>query len=288
MSKAIRRGRVGLKDPNRPIGSFIFLGPTGVGKTELCKALAEAMFGSDNAIIRLDMSEYMEKHTVSRLIGSPPGYVGFDEGGQLTEKVRRNPYSVVLFDEIEKAHPEVFNILLQILDDGILTDSQGRRVNFKNTVIIMTSNIGARLITEKKASFGFSAAENNAEQDYATIKGLVISELKKTFKPEFLNRVDDTVVFHKLNKADIKQISENLLKKLVDRLNAMEIEISFDDSAVTAVSEAGFDDVYGARPLRREIQNSIEDLISEKILDGSIKKGDKLVCSFLDGKYVFR
>ena len=288
LSKAIRRGRVGLKDPNRPIGSFIFLGPTGVGKTELCKALAEAMFGSDNAIIRLDMSEYMEKHTVSRLIGSPPGYVGFDEGGQLTEKVRRNPYSVVLFDEIEKAHPEVFNILLQILDDGILTDSQGRRVNFKNTVIIMTSNIGARLITEKKASFGFSAAENNAEQDYATIKGLVISELKKTFKPEFLNRVDDTVVFHKLNKADIKQISENLLKKLVDRLNAMEIEISFDDSAVTAVSEAGFDDVYGARPLRREIQNSIEDLISEKILDGSIKKGDKLVCSFLDGKYVFR
>ena len=287
LSKAIRRGRVGLKDPNRPIGSFIFLGPTGVGKTELCKALAEAMFGSENAMIRLDMSEYMEKHTVSRLIGSPPGYVGFDEGGQLTEKVRKNPYSVILFDEIEKAHPDVFNILLQILDDGILTDSQGRRVDFKNAVIIMTSNIGARLITEKKAAFGFNAAEETSEQDYTTVKELVTSELKKAFRPEFLNRIDDIIVFRKLTEDDIKKIAEKMLNNLTKRLKGMDIDIVFADSAVSAVAKAGFDPVYGARPLRREIQSSIEDRISEKILDGSIKKGDSLVCEFSGEKYAF-
>ncbi len=225
LSKAIRRGRVGLKDPNRPIGSFIFLGPTGVGKTELCKSLAEAMFGSENAIIRLDMSEYMEKHTVSRLIGSPPGYVGFDEGGQLTEKVRRNPYSVVLFDEIEKAHPDVFNILLQILDEGVLTDSQGRRVDFKNTVVILTSNIGARLITEKKQAFGFGSADNADEQDYNTIKNLVIGELKKAFRPEFLNRVDDIIVFRKLGSVEIETIAEKMLTKLTERLSSLGIKM---------------------------------------------------------------
>ncbi len=287
LSKAIRRGRVGLKDPDRPIGSFIFLGPTGVGKTELCKALAQSLFGSENAMIRLDMSEYMEKHTVSRLIGSPPGYVGFDEGGQLTEKVRRNPYSVVLFDEIEKAHPDVFNILLQILDDGVLTDSQGRKVNFKNTVIIMTSNIGARLITEKKQAFGFNAGENDTEQDYNTIKELVIGELKKAFRPEFLNRVDDTIVFKKLTKEDIKAIARKMLDKLTQKIKNLGIDISFDESVTEQVAEVGFDAVYGARPLRREIQNSIEDLISERILDGSIKGGDTLKCSFKNGEYSF-
>ena len=287
LSKAIRRSRVGLKDPNRPIGSFIFLGPTGVGKTELCKSLAEAMFGSENAMVRLDMSEYMEKHTVSRLVGSPPGYIGFDEGGQLTEKVRRNPYSVVLFDEIEKAHPDVFNVLLQILDDGILTDSQGRKVDFKNTVIIMTSNIGARLITDKKTSFGFVSSENEAENDYLSIKQMVMGELKKAFRPEFLNRVDDIIVFHKLNMVDIKQIAEKMLKNLSFRLKNLEIEVEFDESCLEAVSAAGFDAVYGARPLRRAIQSNIEDLISEKILEGAIKKGDTLKCIFKDGKYDF-
>ncbi len=288
LSKAIRRGRVGLKDPKRPIGSFIFLGPTGVGKTELCKALAEAMFGSEDAIVRLDMSEYMEKHTVSRLIGSPPGYVGFDEGGQLTEKVRRKPYSVVLFDEIEKAHPDVFNILLQILDDGILTDSQGRSVNFKNTIIIMTSNIGARLITEKKTAFGFGASEGNEDNDYNVIRDTVIKELKKEFRPEFLNRVDDMIVFHKLSESDIMQIAGNMLRGLQERLSALGIEIAFDDSVKKKVADAGFDQVYGARPLRRAIQSNVEDMISEKILDGSIKSGDRLTCSYENGEYVFK
>ena len=287
LSKAIRRSRVGLKDPKRPIGSFIFMGPTGVGKTELCKALAEAMFGSENAMIRLDMSEYMEKHTVSRLVGSPPGYVGFEEGGQLTEKVRRNPYSVVLFDEIEKAHPDVFNVLLQILDDGILTDSQGRRVDFKNTVIIMTSNIGARLITDKKTTFGFALSENSAEDDYNTIKGLVTEELKKAFRPEFLNRVDDIIVFHKLTSGDITLIAEKMLDGLSNRLKNIDINIEFDENAVATVAKVGFDAVYGARPLRRAIQSNIEDLISEKILDGSIKKGDTLKCTNKDGEYIF-
>ncbi len=283
VARAIRRGRVGLKDPKRPIGSFIFLGPTGVGKTELCKALAEAMFGSENAIVRLDMSEYMEKHTVSRLIGSPPGYVGFDEGGQLTEKIRRSPYSVVLFDEIEKAHPDVFNILLQILEDGRLTDSQGRTVNFKNTVIIMTSNIGARHLTEKKLSLGFgeeSAGDNN-------VKDKVLNELKSAFKPEFLNRVDDIIVFNKLNKGEICEITEKMFAQLKLRLKDLNIEIEFDDSAVKEISDVGFDPVYGARPLRRAIQSRIEDALSEKILDGSIKNGDKVKCSFTEGNFVF-
>ena len=284
VAKAIRRGRVGLKDPKRPIGSFIFLGPTGVGKTELCKALAEAMFGSEDMMIRLDMSEYMEKHTVSRLIGSPPGYVGFDEGGQLTEKVRRKPYSVLLFDEIEKAHPDVFNILLQILEDGILTDSQGRKVDFKNTVIIMTSNIGARLITEKKSSFGFVSNSENANDN---IKDKVLSELKNDFKPEFLNRVDDIIVFTKLDKNAIKQIAENMLENLKTRLRNIEINIEFTEGVIDFLAEKGFDDIYGARPLRREIQRSVEDPLSEKILSGEFSKGSKIKCDFLGDKIVF-
>ena len=284
VSKAIRRGRVGLKDPKRPIGSFIFLGPTGVGKTELCKALAEAMFGSENMMIRLDMSEYMEKHTVSRLVGSPPGYVGFEEGGQLTEKVRRNPYSVILFDEIEKAHPDVFNILLQILEDGILTDSQGRKVDFKNAVIIMTSNIGARLITDKKVSFGFSTSETQNEKD---IKSRVLEELKSAFRPEFLNRVDDIIVFSKLTQEEIKQIAGKMLDNLKKRLENLNITIEFTDEVLTALADKGFDAIYGARPLRREIQNRIEDALSEKILDGSIKNGDNVVCDYRDNEFVF-
>ncbi len=285
VSKAIRRGRVGLKDPKRPIGSFIFLGPTGVGKTELCKALAEAMFGSENAMIRLDMSEYMEKHTVSKLIGSPPGYVGFEEGGQLTEKVRRNPYSVVLFDEIEKAHPDVFNMLLQILDDGILTDSQGRNVNFKNTVIIMTSNIGARLITEKKTSLGFGGTDDT-EKDEKQIKELVTAELKKEFRPEFLNRLDDIIVFHKLSKDEILKIAENMLRGLSKRISDLGIEVVFDDSVAVQAAEIGFDPVYGARPLRRAIQSNVEDTLSEKLLEGEIKKGDKIKFLYKDGAYI--
>ena len=284
VAKAIRRGRVGLKDPNRPIGSFIFLGPTGVGKTELCKALSTAMFGSENAMIRLDMSEYMEKHTVSRLVGSPPGYVGFEEGGQLTEKVRRNPYSVVLFDEIEKAHPDVFNMLLQILEDGILTDSQGRKVDFKNTIIIMTSNVGARKLTEKKISFGFGENSNQNED----VKEAALGELKATFRPEFLNRVDDIIVFSKLNKEEIEQIADKMLENLKKRLLNINISLTWDDNVKSALAEKGFDDVYGARPLRREIQSKIEDALSEKILDGSIKNGDSVNCTFLENQFVFR
>lgn len=277
VSKAIRRGRVGLKDPKRPIGSFIFLGPTGVGKTELCRALAEAMFTDENAIIKLDMSEYMEKHTVSKLIGSPPGYVGFEEGGQLTEKVRRRPYSVVLFDEIEKAHPDVFNMLLQILEDGVLTDSQGRHVNFKNCVIIMTSNVGARLITEKRQNLGFGQSEQNDD-----IKQAVMEALKQEFKPEFLNRIDDIIVFSKLKEDDIKKIAEKMLDNLKKRVESMGIEISFDESALNEIAKIGFDPVYGARPLRRSIQSNIEDTLSEKILEGEIKSGDKIKCVFTD------
>ena len=287
VSRAIRRGRVGLKDPKRPIGSFIFLGPTGVGKTELCKALAEAMFGDENAMIRLDMSEYMEQHTVSKMIGSPPGYVGFDEGGRLTELVRRKPYSVILFDEIEKAHPDVFNILLQILDDGVLTDSQGRKVNFKNTVIIMTSNVGARMITDKKTTFGFSGDENTEKTDESRIKDDVMGELRRTFKPEFLNRVDDIIVFHKLTSDDIYNIAKRMLDTLKNRLESLGITISFDDTAVKAVSKAGFDDVYGARPLRRAIQTEIEDKLSELMLDGTVKKGDRVICGYENNEYKF-
>ncbi len=273
VAKAIRRGRVGLKDPKRPVGSFIFLGPTGVGKTELCKALAQAMFGDENAMLRLDMSEYMEKHTVSKLIGSPPGYVGFDEGGQLTEKVRRKPYSVVLFDEIEKAHPDVFNMLLQILEDGRLTDSQGRTVDFKNTVIIMTSNVGARMITDKQKSLGFAQEEKAQKQE--DIRSLVMGELKKVFRPEFLNRVDDIIVFNKLTQDEIKQIAGKMLETLSKRLAAMDITITFTDAAITAIADKGFDDSYGARPLRRAIQSEIEDVLSEKLLDGEIKRRDQ-------------
>lgn len=287
IAKAIRRGRVGLKDPNRPVGSFIFLGPTGVGKTELCKALAQAMFGDENAMLRLDMSEYMEKHTVSKLIGSPPGYVGFDEGGQLTEKVRRKPYSVVLFDEIEKAHPDVFNMLLQILEDGRLTDSQGRTVDFKNTVIIMTSNVGARLITDKQGtSLGFSAGDNNADKN-ENIKELVLGELKNVFRPEFLNRVDDTIVFNKLSQDEIKQIARNLLSNLAKRLEKLNIKVSFTDEAVTAIADAGFDENYGARPLRRAIQSRIEDPLSEAMLAGNVTENSTVICDFKDSKFVF-
>lgn len=288
IAKAIRRGRVGLKDPKRPVGSFIFLGPTGVGKTELCKALAEAMFGDENAMLRLDMSEYMEKHTVSKLIGSPPGYVGFEEGGQLTEKVRRKPYSVVLFDEIEKAHPDVFNMLLQILEDGRLTDSQGRTVDFKNTIIIMTSNVGARLITEKQSSLGFNSENENAEEsEKKDIKELVTGELRKVFRPEFLNRVDDIIVFNKLNKDEIKQIAVKMLKTLENRLDKMNIKISFTDNAISEVADKGFDENYGARPLRRAIQNEIEDPLSEQMLEGKVKDGAVVTCDFADGQFTF-
>lgn len=287
VSRAIRRGRVGLKDPKKPIGSFIFLGPTGVGKTELCKALASAMFGDENAMIRLDMSEYMEKHTVSRLIGSPPGYVGYDEGGQLTEKVRRKPYSVVLFDEIEKAHPDVFNMLLQILDDGVLTDGQGRRVDFKNCIIIMTSNVGAKLISQKQKAFGFAAGAKELEQNEKEIKDAVMGELRNTFRPEFLNRVDDIIVFQRLTKENIKEIASRLLAVLQKRVEDMGIEVTFSDEAVSKIADAGFDDVYGARPLKRAIQSRIEDALSEEMLKGNVKKGGKYICNVKDDKFVF-
>lgn len=287
VSRAIRRGRVGLKDPKKPIGSFIFLGPTGVGKTELCKALAAAMFGAENAMIRLDMSEYMEKHTVSRLIGSPPGYVGYDEGGQLTEKVRRKPYSVVLFDEIEKAHPDVFNMLLQILDDGVLTDGQGRRVDFKNCIIIMTSNVGAKLISQKQKAFGFAAGAKELEQNEKEIKDAVMGELRNTFRPEFLNRVDDIIVFQRLTKENIKEIASRLLAVLQKRVEDMGIEVTFSDEAVSKIADAGFDDVYGARPLKRAIQSRIEDALSEEMLKGNVKKGGKYICNVKDDKFVF-
>lgn len=290
IAKAIRRGRVGLKDKNRPIGSFIFLGPTGVGKTELCKALAEAMFGDEKAMVRFDMSEYMEKHTVSRLVGSPPGYVGFEEGGQLTEAVRTKPYSVVLFDEIEKAHPDVFNILLQILEDGRVTDSQGKTVDFKNTVIIMTSNVGARLITEKQKGLGFSQATTekaSEEADFEKTKELVMGELKSLFRPEFLNRVDDIIVFHKLTKADTAKIARKMLSSLEKKLNDMDIAMTFTDAAVEAVAEKGYDPDYGARPLRRVIQNQVEDPISEEMLEGKVTANKAYSCDYRDGKFTF-
>ena len=287
VAKAIRRGRVGLKDPNRPIGSFLFLGPTGVGKTELSKALAESLFGNEDAMIRIDMSEYMEGHSVSKLIGSPPGYVGFDEGGQLTEKIRRKPYSVILFDEIEKAHPDVMNMLLQILDDGRLTDAQGRTVNFKNTVIIMTSNIGARLITDK-TTLGFSAGDKNEEsqKEYETIKKDVMGELKKQFRPEFINRIDEIIVFHKLNDEDIKQIIDIMLNQVTKRMKAKDIELEIDDSVKELIAKKGVDTNYGARPLKRAIQNILEDKIAEEILDGNIKPNKKAVIKAEDDKIV--
>ena len=273
VSKAIRRGRVGLKDPNRPIGSFLFLGPTGVGKTELSKALAEALFGNESAMIRVDMSEYMEPHSVAKLIGSPPGYVGYDEGGQLTEKIRRKPYSVILFDEIEKAHPDVMNMLLQILDDGRLTDAQGRTVNFKNTVIIMTSNVGARAITDKNVlGFSNNAGDGKQEQEkeYETIKKDVMAELKKQFRPEFINRIDDIIVFHKLTNDDIGKIIEIMLKQVKERLSEQEYDVEIDKSVKDLVAKKGIDANYGARPLKRAIQRIVEDKIAEAILDGKI------------------
>ncbi len=274
ISKAVRRSRVGLKDPKRPIGSFAFLGPTGVGKTELCKALAEAMFGDENKFIRLDMSEYMEKHGVARLIGAPPGYIGYEEGGQLTEKVRRNPYSVILFDEIEKAHPDIFNILLQILEDGVLTDGKGRTVDFKNTIIIMTSNIGADKL-DKKNAVGFSAIEDK-ERNYESMKALMLEELKNSFKPEFINRLDDIVVFHSLEKEHLIKIVDLMIGSLKDRLNALELSLHFSDECKEFLVKKGTELKYGARPLRRVITKYIEDKLSEELLSGNILKGSEV------------
>ena len=286
VAKAIRRGRVGLKDPKRPIGSFLFLGPTGVGKTELSKALAEAMFGNENAIIRVDMSEYMEKHSVSKMIGSPPGYVGFEEGGQLSEQVRKNPYSVILFDEIEKAHPDVFNVLLQVLDDGRITDSQGRTVDFNNTIIIMTSNAGAQRIVDPK-KLGFSNVEN-AESEHKDMKNNVMEEIKRMFKPEFLNRIDDIIVFRALSKEDVKGIAALMLKELKNRLaKQMDITLTYGDTVKNFIFEKGYDKKYGARPLKRAIQNNIEDSLAEEILSGKIQASDKVSMTVVDGKVVF-
>jgi len=284
ISKAIRRGRVGLKDPKRPVGSFIFLGPTGVGKTELCKALAEAMFGDEKSMIRVDMSEFMEKHSVSKLVGSPPGYVGYDEGGQLTEKVRRRPYSVLLFDEIEKAHPDIFNILLQILEDGRLTDSQGRVVDFRNTIIIMTSNVGARNITEPKR-LGFSIAKDESAKNYEDMKSNVMSELKKTFRPEFLNRIDDIIVFHPLTEDNIREIVRLMTDVLVRRLKANEIDLEIGDDVLNHLAKKGYDPLYGARPLRRAIQTMVEDKLAEEMLEGKVKAGDSIILS-MDGENI--
>lgn len=288
VARAIRRGRAGLKDPKRPTGSFIFLGPTGVGKTELCKTLAASMFGDENAMIRLDMSEYMEKHTVSRLVGSPPGYVGYEEGGQLTEKVRRRPYSVLLFDEIEKAHPDVFNMLLQILEDGILTDSQGRRVDFKNCIIIMTSNVGAKQIAQSgAATLGFAVSSGDGMSD-AKIREAVMGELKNVFRPEFLNRVDDIIVFRQLNKENISEIARRMLAGLSKRVRELDFELEFDETAVEEIGNAGFDPVYGARPLRRAIQQKIEDKLSEEMLEGKLGAGGKYRCVFNNGVFEFK
>ena len=291
VAKAIRRGRVGLKDPNRPIGSFLFMGPTGVGKTELAKALAEALFGNENNMIRVDMSEFMESHSVAKLIGAPPGYVGYDEGGQLTQKIRRKPYSVILFDEIEKAHPDVMNMLLQILEDGRLTDAQGRTVNFKNAVIIMTSNVGARLITDKN-KLGFSGRDEdengkqNKQKEYETTKKEVIGELKKQFRPELINRIDDIIVFHKLEDKDIEKIIEIMLAQVEKRLSVQGISINIDKSVKELIAKKGVDTNYGARPLRRAIQSMLEDKIAEAILDGIVKPNKKAFATVKDEQIV--
>lgn len=287
VAKAVKRGRVGLKDPNRPIGSFLFLGPTGVGKTELSKALAEAVFGDEQAMIRMDMSEYMEKHSVSKMIGSPPGYVGFEEGGQLSEKVRKHPYSVILFDEIEKAHPDVFNMLLQVLDDGRITDSQGRKVDFKNTIIIMTSNAGAQRIVEPKR-LGF-ASEEDAKKDHQHMKDSVMEEVKRLFKPEFLNRIDETIVFHALSEEEVKQIVDMLLKSLVKRIREqMDISLRYGEPVKNFIFKKGYDKKYGARPLKRAIQTHVEDMLAEEILNGTVKKGDHVTMGVRDDKVTFR
>lgn len=290
VARSIRRGRVGLKDPKRPIGSFLFLGPTGVGKTELCKSLAEVMFGDENAMIRIDMSEYMERHTVSRLVGSPPGYVGHDEGGQLTEKVRRKPYSVVLFDEIEKAHEDVWNIMLQILDDGRITDSQGRTVDFKNTVIVMTSNIGAKALTDAGSKLGFATGDKKAEADadkaYEQAKETVLEELRRTFRPEFLNRIDDIIVFRALTEQDIEEVARRMLKTVENRMESMGIHLDATEEAVKELAREGFDPKYGARPLRRAIQNKVEDAVAERMLDGTLNTGDTAKLAVEDNKLV--
>jgi ATP-dependent Clp protease ATP-binding subunit ClpC len=283
VSRAIRRGRVGLKDPKRPVGSFIFLGPTGVGKTELCRALAEALFGDEKALLRMDMSEFMEKHSASKLIGSPPGYVGYDEGGGLTEKVRRKPYSVVLFDEIEKAHPDVFNLLLQILEDGSLTDSRGRRADFKNTVVVMTSNLGAASITERKR-LGFSSEDGQTQED---IRGAVMAELKRSFKPELLNRIDETIVFTQLSKDEVCQVAERMLEQVRQRLQGAGVELETDRPALELLVEKSYDPVYGARPLRRAIQSEWEDALSERLLDGRLKAGQTAEIKIEDGSFMF-
>ena len=290
VAKAIRRSRVGLKDPKRPIGSFLFLGPTGVGKTELCKTLAESMFGDENAMVRIDMSEYMEKHTVSRLVGSPPGYVGHEEGGQLTEKVRRKPYSVVLFDEIEKAHEDVWNILLQILEDGIVTDSQGRKVDFKNTIIVMTSNVGAKNITADAARLGFDGGDKDEKESeeahFGRIRDAVMADLKRTFRPEFLNRIDEIIVFRQLTEDNIRQIARRMLDVTGARMAQQGITLEADDDAVAELARDGFDPQYGARPLRRAIQSMVEDAVAEKMLEGELKSGDTAHVRLKDGKVV--
>ena len=290
VSEAILRSRAGIADPNKPIGSFLFLGPTGVGKTELCKTLAESMFGDENAMVRIDMSEYMEKHTVSRLIGSPPGYVGHEEGGQLTEKVRRKPYSVVLFDEIEKAHEDVWNILLQILEDGVVTDSQGRRVDFKNTVIVMTSNVGARNITDAAAKLGFDGDEKGGKETeearFARIREAVMTDLKHTFRPEFLNRIDEIIVFRQLTQENIVEIARRMLTVTGKRMAQQGITLISDDDAVAELARDGFDPQYGARPLRRAIQNQVEDAVAELMLEGKLKSGDTAHVRLRDGKVV--
>ena len=284
VARAIRRGRTGLKDPKRPQGSFIFCGPTGVGKTELSKALAAALFGSESAIIRVDMSEYMEKHSVSKLIGSPPGYVGYDEAGQLTEKVRRNPYSVVLFDEIEKAHPDVFNILLQILEDGRLTDSHGRVVDFKNTVVILTSNLGAGALAEPK-TLGFAQSGDSGKRAEQKAAENVMEALKKAFRPEFLNRIDEIVIFHKLSDENIRRIARLMLGEITSRIESMKMKITFTDEVVGFLAKEGFDPVYGARPLRRAMQRKIEDSLSIELLEGKLGAGD-VIEAYLDGDVV--
>ena len=286
ISKAIRRARVGLKSPNRPIGSFIFAGPTGVGKTELAKALAEAVFGSEDNMIRVDMSEFMEKHSTAKLIGSPPGYVGYDDGGHLTELIRKKPYSVVLFDEIEKAHPDVFNIMLQILDDGRLTDSKGRHINFKNTIIIMTSNVGASMITTT-SKLGFSTADDESKDKYEKLKETVTEEMKKAFRPEFLNRIDETIVFSHLSQEEIRQIVDLMLKDLFKRLAEKDLSVEVTDEVKDHLAKDGYAEAYGARPLRRLIQRKIEDNLAEEILSGKYAPGDTIRLTLVDGKIAF-
>ena len=285
VARAVRRGRVGLKDPDRPTGCFLFLGPTGVGKTELCKALAEALFGSEEALLRFDMSEYMEKHTVSRLIGSPPGYVGHEEGGQLTEKVRRRPYCVVLFDEIEKAHPDVWGILLQIMEDGVVTDAQGRRADFKNAVVVLTSNVGAARITARGSRLGFSAAErkDGETRPLEELRAAVLEDLKKVFRPEFLNRLDESIVFTQLGRAEIQAIARRMLERVGERMRALGVTLRFTDAALAVLADQGFDPDYGARPLRRTIRAQVEDVAAEKLLSGAVQAGDTVLVDGSEG-----